>query len=41
MFSEIISNIPTPKYLSLDNDPLSRFASFRGATNRNYTSRIY
>ena len=25
MFREIISNIPTPKYLSLDNDPLYRF----------------
>ena len=25
MFREIVSNIPTPKYLSLDNDPLYRF----------------
>ncbi|MBT5709219.1 MAG: DDE-type integrase/transposase/recombinase [Verrucomicrobia bacterium] len=25
MFREIASNIPTPKYLSLDNDPLYRF----------------
>ncbi|MDA7667864.1 hypothetical protein N8611_02530 [bacterium] len=22
MFREIVSNIPTPKYLSLDNDPV-------------------